>query len=255
MQWQHLASVDLSGNPLRCDCQLAWLQQVVAATANTSRAECGAPPPLAGKAVAELPAGRLRCSGRAAGEQTVLAGVCVLAGLATALLIVGAVHCQRRLCLRWLPCGGGGAECCGGAQCCGGGGAPQCCDTDSCEKYRGALTSPGGSPLDHTLQYGPGLEGGLQYPTTATLQYPPSTTLQYPSIGLEGGLQDLQYPNTGLEGLQYPSPVQEGGYCSGRRDQELYYPSSTKSTYCEDDFFLTLSNDRKTFKPIRVCEI
>ena len=36
---------------------------------------------------------------------------------------------------------------------------------------------------------------------------------------------------------------------------ELYYPSSTKSTYCEDDYFLSLSKDRKTFKPIRVCEL
>ena len=35
----------------------------------------------------------------------------------------------------------------------------------------------------------------------------------------------------------------------------LYYPSSTKSTYCEDDYFLSLSKDRKTFKPIRVCEL
>ena len=35
----------------------------------------------------------------------------------------------------------------------------------------------------------------------------------------------------------------------------LYYPSSTKSSYCEDDYFLSLSKDRKTFKPIRVCEL
>ena len=36
---------------------------------------------------------------------------------------------------------------------------------------------------------------------------------------------------------------------------ELYYPSSTKSSYCEDDYFLSLSKDRTTFKPIRVCEL
>ena len=50
----------------------------------------------------------------------------------------------------------------------------------------------------------------------------------------------------------------ESIYCGGggrSRGDELYYPSSTKSTYCEEDYFLTLSNDRKTFKPIRVCEI
>ena len=35
----------------------------------------------------------------------------------------------------------------------------------------------------------------------------------------------------------------------------LYYSSSTKSSYCEDDYFLSLSKDRKTFKPIRVCEL
>ena len=43
-----------------------------------------------------------RCGSRASGEQTLLAGVCVLAGLATALAIVAAVHCQRRVCLRCL---------------------------------------------------------------------------------------------------------------------------------------------------------
>ena len=37
---------------------------------------------------------------------------------------------------------------------------------------------------------------------------------------------------------------------------ELYYPTNTKSTYySEDDYFLSLSKDRKTFKPIRVCEL
>jgi hypothetical protein len=79
------------------------------------------------------------------------------------------------------------------------------------------LGSPRSSPLERTLDYGPGLEGGLQY----------------------------------------PSPAQESLYCAGRRPgaTELYYPSSTKSTYCEEDYFLTLSGDRKTFKPIRVCEI
>ena len=42
-----------------------------------------------------------RCGTRASGEQTLLAGVCVLAGLVTALAIVAAVHCQRRICLRF----------------------------------------------------------------------------------------------------------------------------------------------------------
>ena len=102
-----------------------------------------------------------RCGSRASGEQTLLAGVCVLAGLATALAIVAAVHCQRRVCLRclemtnplenwkvkvffrksenlfpsWPPCSGSRSS--------------PCCETDSCEKYRGGtLTSPRGSPLE-----------------------------------------------------------------------------------------------------------
>ena len=47
-------------------------------------------------------------------------------------------------------------------------------------------------------------------------------------------------------------------YSGGIPPSSLYYPSnpsSTKSTYCEDDYFLTLSNDRRTFKSIRVAEI
>jgi len=209
VQWQNLHTLDLASNPLHCDCQLAWLRDVLIAAGNTSKAECATPASLNGKAVQHLPLGHLRCGTRASGEQTLLAGVCVLAGLVTALAIVAAVHCQRRICLSWPPCAGSRAS--------------PCCETDSCEKYRGgALTSPRGSPLEQGLEYGgvPGLEGGLQY----------------------------------------PSPAQESIYCGGGgggrgRGDELYYPSSTKSTYCEEDYFLTLSNDRKTFKPIRVCEI
>ena len=138
---------------------------------------------------------------------------------------------------------------------CAGSRASPCCETDSCEKYRGgALTSPRGSPLEQVvttyfarwqhktisdvkqgLEYGgvPGLEGGLQYPSPAQVQ---KKHVLKPSLA---------------------QPLKESIYCGGGRGRgdELYYPSSTKSTYCEEDYFLTLSNDRKTFKPIRVCEI
>jgi hypothetical protein len=115
----------------------------------------------------------------------------VVAGLVTALLIVTMVHCQKRLC-QWAGCREA---------------RPDCCETDSCQKYRGgALTSARGSPLEQ------GLEGGLYY-----------------TGGRREDTQDML--------------------------AELYYPSSTKSTYCQDDYFLTLAKDGKTFKPIRVCEL
>ena len=50
---------------------------------------------------------------------------------------------------------------------------------------------------------------------------------------------------------QYP----ELYYPSTAVSPDKYYSSNTKSTLCEDDYFLSLSKDRKTFKPIRVCEL
>ena len=143
-----------------------------------------------------IPAAQLRCSGSVSDEQTVIAGVCVFAGVSTALLIVMAVHCQKKMCHVW-RC----HVCCNNSI----SGTCQECFESDCDKYSCS-------------------------PTTASVSH--DSTVQ----------DNLYYTDT-------------CSHVSMPRVSELYYPSSTKSTYCEDDYFLSLSKDRKTFKPIRVCEL
>ena len=184
VQWHNIHLVDLSYNPLVCDCQVGWLREVLAKANNASRAVCEKPDHLEGREIRNIPATQLRCGGSVSDEQTVIAGVCVFAGVSTALLIVMAVHCQKKMCDI--------ASC-----------DKQCQDT-SCDKYCPSMDSQ----------------------DTRT----------------ESGTDNLYYTDRSMPGLH-------------EKLTELYYPSSTKSSYCEDDYFLSLSKDRTTFKPIRVCEL
>ena len=184
VQWHNIHLVDLSYNPLVCDCQVGWLREVLAKGNNASRAVCEKPDNLAGREIRNIPAAQLRCGGSVSDDQTVIAGVCVFAGVSTALLIVMAVHCHKKMCDI--------ASC-----------DKQCQDT-SCDKYCPSMDSQ----------------------DTRT----------------ESGTDNLYYTDRSMPGLH-------------EKLTELYYPSSTKSSYCEDDYFLSLSKDRTTFKPIRVCEL
>jgi len=186
VHWQTINLLDLSYNPLVCDCQTGWLREVLARISNTSRAVCDKPEHLAGRDVRNIPPSELRCGGSVSEDQRVIAGVCVFAGTATALLIVVVVHCQKKVC-----------------------------GLSSCDK---------------------------QGHTSACDKYCPTMDRDSEDSRTESGTDNLYYTDRSMPGLH-------------EKLNELYYPSSTKSTYCEDDYFLSLSKDRKTFKPIRVCEL
>ena len=186
VQWHNIHLLDLSYNPLVCDCQAGWLREVLASINNASRAVCGKPEHLAGRDIKNIPSSQLRCGRSVTEEQTVIAGVCIFAGVATALLIVMAVHCHKKLC---------GLSSCD----------KQCHDS-TCDKYC------------------------------------PSMDRDSEDSRTECGTDNLYYTDRSMPGMH-------------EKLTELYYPSSTKSTYCEDDYFLSLSKDRTTFKPIRVCEL
>ena len=75
------------------------------------------------------------------------------------------------------------------------------------------------------------------------------------ALAILGLLLDIEVENSADRDLVSLPPVSSKyGELYGP-DQYQYYPSATKSTVCEDDYFLSLSKDRKTFKPIRVCEL
>ena len=74
--------MDLSYNPLSCDCSATWLLAALAGR-NSSRATCAAPAGLAGRQLGSLQPGDLQC-GAAARQQRLLAALCVAAGLLTA---------------------------------------------------------------------------------------------------------------------------------------------------------------------------
>ena len=137
-----------------------------------------------------------RCNTELAGEETLLAGACVLAGIITSLMIVFVVHCQKKMCA-WWRCDK--MHVCHVCQ--------DTCSGDYCDKYSRSPRDTCDTCVEDNLYYTDRSRG-------------------LPSIP---SLPDKM--------------------------TELYYPSSTKSTYCEDDYFLSLSKDRKTFKPIRVCEL
>ena len=92
--WDNINLLDLSYNPLVCDCQMRWLSKVLT---NKSRAVCHHPDELAGRQVKDLHPSELWCGGNFREEEMVIAVFCVTAGLLTALVIVSTVHCHKRL--------------------------------------------------------------------------------------------------------------------------------------------------------------
>ena len=169
--WHNINLLDLSYNPLVCDCEAAWLREVLT---NKSRAVCHHPVELEGKQVKNLRSSELRCNYNFREEQTVIAVLCVIAGLVTALVIVSTVHCNKRLCI-----------------------------LGSCDNLKKSENE---------------------------------------ELRTEEGMDNLYYTDKSIPSLH-------------EKLNQLYYPSSTKSTLCEEDYFLSLSKDRTTFKPIRVCEL
>ena len=169
--WHNINLLDLSYNPLVCDCEAAWLREILT---NKSRAVCHHPVQHEGKLVKNLLSSELRCDDSFREEQTVIAVLCVIAGLLTALVIVSAVHCHKRLR-----------------------------NLIRCDNFKKSENE---------------------------------------ELRTEEGMDNLYYRDRAIPSLH-------------EKLNQLYYPSSTKSTLCEEDYFLSLSKDRTTFKPIRVCEL
>ena len=197
VQWDNLQVVDLGYNPLDCSCRLGWLRELlVSSLGNSSRAVCHSPTRLSGLDLRTVGGEQLSCGGGGHVYHSLVAGVCVVAAVATALLLVMMVHCHKKVSRVW--------RCYRQCQ--------PCCPSDTCDK----------SDIRQSIS------DNLYYTDRSLVSLQPcERTSQYP---------ELYYPSTAI------SP-------------DKYYPSSTKSTLCEDDYFLSLSKDRKTFKPIRVCEL
>ena len=201
VQWDKIQVVDLGYNPLHCSCDLAWLRDVLASATNISRATCHSPTELAGLELREVARSDLRCGGQGGGGavyHSLVAGLCVLAALTSALVLVAVVHCQKKVCRLWR------------------------CYRQCCPSW----------PSDHCDNK---LSGEQRQSLSDTLYYTDRSLVSLPG--------ELYYHS------QPPLPA------SISPDQYQFYQSATKSTVCEDDYFLSLSKDRKTFKPIRVCEL
>ena len=202
-----LQVVDLSYNPLHCSCDLAWLRETLLSAQNSSRATCASPSELSGLELRSVLRSQLRCGGEGgAVYHSLLAGLCVVAALGSALVLVVLLHCQRKVCRLW--------RCYRQCQPC-----QPCCPSDNstvCDKF--------GSDQRQSL--------------AETLYYTDRSRVSGVSVSLPPELYFA--PASSISPDQY---------------SQSYYPSATKSTVCEDDYFLSLSKDRKTFKPIRVCEL
>ena len=112
--WSTVSQLDMSDNPLLCDCKLLWLHDFLVETRHdsnrTSTAICGVGSggDLQDKDIADVPRSALQtCSSglmiaRSLNEQIVLISVCVAAALVTAFSIFICVHCRgaarRRSC-------------------------------------------------------------------------------------------------------------------------------------------------------------
>lgn len=118
LSWDQVSSIDLSDNPLECDCHVAWLNKLLVSTqgssslVNASNIPCAFPADLAGLELAQLNASQLICeqekevshmfnpSTRAPGDlfQIILVSVCVLTALLTGLVVLFVVHCRKQRC-------------------------------------------------------------------------------------------------------------------------------------------------------------
>ena len=90
--WQRLDYFDTSGNPLECDCQLAWLNSLLAQKTNLPRPYCSGPDEMKGRHLGEKSA-ELECfetdSGISEAEKKTV--IKVIAGMVAAGVLIIAV--------------------------------------------------------------------------------------------------------------------------------------------------------------------
>jgi len=121
--WTQVASIDLTSNPLECDCKLLWLKDLlssieaaeeaktVAHSINndthdsaSSKVFCQHPYSLRDRPLQEIQRSDLKCSSilgsmakRPREDQLILVSICVSAALTLGLIIFVAVHCRRQM--------------------------------------------------------------------------------------------------------------------------------------------------------------
>ncbi|XP_066597236.1 carboxypeptidase N subunit 2-like isoform X2 [Prorops nasuta] len=95
--WNELRRLDLSENPLLCDCNIFWLSEVLVAR-NSSPVICAEPAELKGKPIKGITSDELGCAFSDPRKQALLATLCA-AGLAlfTALALILYYRCRRRV--------------------------------------------------------------------------------------------------------------------------------------------------------------
>jgi len=128
--WTQVASIDLTSNPLECDCKLLWLKDLLSSIeamhsiektvteeatssllsndtqdfAGSSKVFCQYPYSLQGRPLQEIPRSHLKCSSilgslakRPREDQLILVSICVSAALTLGLIVFVAVHCRRQM--------------------------------------------------------------------------------------------------------------------------------------------------------------
>lgn len=95
--WPELRKIDLSDNPLVCDCSLLWLKELLLQR-NYSTVVCYDPSPVRGRSLKSLTEHDLGCELYPSGRQTLIGALCG-AGLALiALLLILLCRYRHKLC-------------------------------------------------------------------------------------------------------------------------------------------------------------
>lgn len=85
--WPELRKVDVSENPVECECSLLWLRDLLLQR-NTTHVLCASPPFLKGKLLKSLSSEDLGCSTYVSSHQTIIGAICGVVVALIALLLI-----------------------------------------------------------------------------------------------------------------------------------------------------------------------